>query len=123
MKKPRFFGILLTVLLCLSGCYSLEPVFKQEDADRIAQKGTELMQDWLKNNMPGAELRDCTADSLMWRGDGKKYLTGYAYGSIEDKDKVTAFAIDTETGEAYFKMDQDTQHALERAMAFLPASL
>ena len=117
MKKTLYLVILLTVLLCISGCYPLRPMYDQEDADRITQKGTELMQGWLNKNMPGAELRECTADSLMWRGDGNKYLTGYAYGSIEDKDKVTDFAIDTETGDVYFKMDQDTQHALELAMA------
>ena len=117
MKKTLFFGILLTVLLCLSGCYPLKPVYEQEDADRITQKGTELMQDWLNNNMPGAELLECTADSLMCRGDGNKYLTGYACGSIEDKEKVTEFAIDTDTGDVYFIMDQDTQNALEREMA------
>ena len=92
-------------------------MYEQEDADRIAQKGTELMQDWLSKNMPGAKLRECTEDRLMWRGDGNKYLTGYAYGSIEDKDQVTEFAVDTETGDVYFIMDQDTQYALERAMA------
>ena len=117
MKKILYFVILLTVLLCISGCYPLRPMYEQEDADRITQKGTELIQGWLNKNMPGAELRECTADRLMWRGDGNEYLTGYAYGSIEDKDKVTDFAIDTETGDVYFKMDQDTQHALERAMA------
>ena len=117
MKNTRFFGILLTVLLCLSGCYPLRPMYEQEDADRIAQKGTALMQDWLSKNMPGAKLRECTEDRLMWRGDGNKYLTGYAYGSIEDKDQVTEFAVDTETGDVYFIMDQDTQYALERAMA------
>ena len=117
MKNTRFFGIVLTVLLCLSGCYPLRPMYEQEDADRIAQKGTALMQDWLSKNMPGARLRECTADRLMWGGDGNKYLTGYAYGSIEDKDQVTEFAVDTETGDVYFKMDQDTQYALDRAMA------
>ena len=117
MKNTLFSGILLTVLLCLSGCYPLRPTYEQEDADRIAQKGTALMQDWLSKNMPGAKLHECTADRLIWRGDGNEYLTGYAYGSIEDKDQVTEFAVDTETGDVYFKMDQDTQYALDRAMA------
>ena len=117
MKKTLYLVNLLTLLLCISGCYPLRPMYDQEDADRITQKGTELMQGWLNKNMPGAELRECTADSLMWMGDGNKYLTGYAYGSIEYKDKVTGFAIDTETGDVYFKMDQDTQSALEQATA------
>ena len=47
MKNTRFFGMLLTVLLFLSGCYPLRPMYEQEDADRITQKGTELMQGWL----------------------------------------------------------------------------
>lgn len=68
MKKTRYFVILLAVLLCLSGCYPLRPMYEQEDADQITQKGTELMQGWLNKNMPGAELRECTADRLMWRG-------------------------------------------------------
>ncbi|MDD7260140.1 MAG: hypothetical protein PUH34_07985, partial [Eubacteriales bacterium] len=109
MKKTQYFVILLAVLLCLSGCYPLRPMYEQEDADRITQKGTELMQGWLNKNMPGAELRECTADCLMWRGDGNEYLTGYAYGSIVEKDQARDFAVDTETGDVYFKMDQDTQ--------------
>ena len=64
MKKTRYFVILLAVLLCLSGCYPLRPMYEQEDADQITQKGTELMQGWLNKNMPGAELRECTADRL-----------------------------------------------------------
>lgn len=108
---------MLVVLLCLSGCYPLKPMYEQEDADRIAQKGTELMQAWLNENMPDTVLRQCIADSLMWKGDGNVYLTGYAYGSIEKNGETTDFAIDTVTGDVYFKMDADTKDALRRAAA------
>ena len=45
MKKTLYLVILLTVLLCISGCYPLRSMYEQEDADRITQKGTELIQD------------------------------------------------------------------------------
>ena len=117
MKKILYFVILLIAFSLTSGCYPLSPNYSQQDAELISQKGSELMKEWLEKNMPDAQLRECNADSLMSMVDGNKYLTGYAYGSIQDKDKIIDFAIDTNTAEVYFKMDQDRQHELEQAMS------
>ena len=88
MKKILYFVILLIVFSLTSGCYPLSPNYSQQDAELISQKGSALMKEWLEKNMPDAQLRECNADSLMSMVDGNKYLTGYAYGSIEDKDKI-----------------------------------
>lgn len=72
MKKTRYFVILLAVLLCLSGCYPLRPMYEREDADRITQKGTALMQDWLNKNMPGAERVNVQRIADV-EGDGNEY--------------------------------------------------
>lgn len=109
--------LLLAALLCLSGCYPLEPMYEQEDADRITGKGAGMMQAWLHENMPDAVLKECTADIVMWREDGNDYLTGYACGWIEENEETTRFSIDTVTGDVYFDMDADTLDALRRATA------
>ena len=91
MKIILYFVILLIVFPLTSGCYPLSPNYSQQDAELISQKGSALMKEWLEKNMPDAQLRECNADSLMSMVDGNKYLTGYAYGSIEDKDKIIEF--------------------------------
>ena len=117
MKKFLvFITVILAVIIC-AGCYPHEPVYEQQEADRIAEKGTELMQAWLKENMPDAVLKECTADILMWREDGNDYLTGYARGVIEENGESTDFSIDTVTGDVYFDMDADTLEALRQATA------
>ena len=99
MKRILYFVILLIVFSLTSGCYPLSPNYSQQDAELISQKGSVLMKEWLEKNMPDAQLRECNADSLMSMVDGNKYLTGYAYGSIQDMDKIIDFAIDTNTAE------------------------
>lgn len=117
MNKIRCAVIMMMVLLCLSGCYALKPMYDEEDADRVTRKGTELMQEWLDKNMPEARLLECRADTLMSYVDGNKYLTEYARGSLEEEGRITDFAIDTTTGDVYFEMDQDTQRFLEQVVA------
>ena len=57
--KRQLFLIALVLILCigLMGCENYE----REDADRIAAKGAEMMQDWLAKNMPDAEITECAA--------------------------------------------------------------
>ena len=64
MKEgPVLCVLLLTAVTCLTGCNLLQNMvehhythYEQEDADRITEKGTEMMEAWLEENMPGTEL-------------------------------------------------------------------
>jgi hypothetical protein len=78
MKKV-FAGlvILLSAVLCLSGCEDN----KIDDGleKQVTEKGKEMMQAWVDENMPGAELENCKAYIDYAPGPGR-YLTDYASG-------------------------------------------
>ena len=66
MKNVRkLFAILFLSVLCLSGCFMPKPMYEQADADQVTAAGREMMQAWLNENMPEAELTDCAAYIVM----------------------------------------------------------
>ena len=98
MKKTRYFVIFLAVLLCLSGCYPLRPMYEQEDADRITQKGTELMQGWLNKNMPGGRTENMYVPFTMMTGmlldtDSFRNVSVSNGKLINDGDRVAVVGI------------------------------
>lgn len=105
--------LVLTALLCLSGCYPMKDMYKPEDADRTSAEGSRMMQAWLEENMPDAQLDECTAYVAWTHYDGNNYLTDYASGQISHDGKQTAFSINTVTGAVYFEMDDDTRRELD----------
>jgi len=109
MKKSGLIAVLLTLGICFSGCYQNEPMYEQEDADKIAAQGSEMMQEWLDDNMPDAKLEECKAHIAWTRYDGNNYLTDYASGTISLDDEQKVFTIHTKTGAVYFEMDADTK--------------
>jgi len=113
MKKRILCGIAaFVVFFCLSGCFSAEEKYDTEAADQIAAKGAALMETWLEENMPDAELEACTA-FLQERHYGREtYLTDYACGQIRRGEETTAFAVHTLTGAVYFEMAADRQQEL-----------
>lgn len=116
--KKRFlcFVFLSAVLFCFSGCEHYE----QEDADKITEKGTEMMQAWLDENMPDAQLTECSAFIQNIAYSSHEYLTDYAAGRISQNGAEAAFAIDTVTGAVYFENDQSVREELnEIAAAYL----
>ncbi|MBQ3077897.1 MAG: hypothetical protein IJC43_08565, partial [Clostridia bacterium] len=118
--NKRLVWITLTwaLLLCLAGCHH-DPV-EQEDAERIAEKGAEMMQTWLDEQMPDAEMTECAAFLQNIAYTGREYLTDYATGRIRVDGEETVFAVDTVTGDVYFAIDQQTKEALnEIAAAYL----
>ena len=117
MKKTlKMFAALVVSIVCLSGCLPTNPMYEQADADRVTAKGSEMMQAWLAENMPDAELTECAAyipRPLHARGE---YLSDYSEGYIRTGEKNTGFLINIVTGAVYFNTDPDTQVKLNEAV-------
>ena len=64
-KTVKLLAVLLISVLCLSGCFMPKPMYEQADADQVTAVGREMMQAWLNENMPDAELTDCAAYLVM----------------------------------------------------------
>ena len=116
MKNVRkLFAILFLSVLCLSGCFMPKPMYEQAEADLVTAKGRELMQAWLAQHMPEAELTDCEAYIAMPLSDGNEYLTDYAQGYIRNDEKNTEFMVNTVSGAIYLGPDAQTQTKLNEA--------
>ena len=116
MKNVRkLFAILFLSVLCLSGCFMPKPMYEQAEADLVTAKGRELMQVWLAQHMPEAELTDCEAYIAMPLSDGNEYLTDYAQGYIRNDEKNTEFMVNTVSGAVYLGPDAQTQTKLKEA--------
>ena len=116
MKKMiKMFAALLASILCLSGCYMPKAMYEQADAEQVTAMGTEMMQAWLAEHMPDAELTECKAYIVMPSRDGNEYLSDYASGYIRTGEENTEFMINTVTGAVYFRTDPETQAKLNEA--------
>ena len=116
MKNVRkLFAILFLSVLCLSGCFMPKLMYEQAEADLVTAKGRELMQVWLAQHMPEAELTDCEAYIVMPLSDGNEYLTDYAQGYIRNDEKNTEFMVNTVSGAVYLGPDAQTQIKLNEA--------
>ena len=106
-------ALVLVMCICFTGCKHYE----QEDADRITAKGTEMMLVWLDENMPGAEMKECSAFINNITYSSQEYLFDYAIGRISLNGEETIFAIDTVTGDVYFENDQSVKEKLNEIAA------
>lgn len=107
-------AFIVLICVCLFGCYPNKPMYEQENADKIATKGTEMMKTWLEANEPGAAIEECTAYIAWTNYDGNNYLTDYTTGKIKHNGESKAFAINTVTGKVYFEMDVKTKKEFNR---------
>jgi len=113
--KHRIF--LITLVLVMISCLTACNHYEQEDADRITAKGTEMMQVWLDENMPDAEITECSAfiNNIIY--SSREYLFDYATGRIAINGEKSVFAIDTVTGDVYFENDQSVEEKLNEIAA------
>ena len=119
IKMIKMFAALLASVVCLSGCFMPKSMYEQADADQVTAKGNEMMQTWLTENMPDAELTECAAYIVMSLYDGNEYLSDYASGYIRTGEENTEFMI-TVSGAVYFRTDPETQSKLnESAEAYI----
>ncbi|MBQ7534356.1 MAG: hypothetical protein IJT43_01915 [Stomatobaculum sp.] len=115
MKKISVFLILLlAAVLTLSGCDQEQ--YTEEEEKQVTEKGTEMMQAWLSENVPDAELEKCEAfiDRVI---GGRYYLTDYASGTFRQNEETIIFAINTVTGTVY--LHQREKELEEAASAYL----
>lgn len=106
-------ALILLISICFTGCKHYE----QEDADKITEKGTEMMQIWLNENMPDAEIIECAAYINNIKYSRREYLVDYATGRIVRNGEESVFAIDTLTGDVYFENDQSVKEKLNEIAA------
>lgn len=100
--KKRLLGLLpiLVIAVCLSGCLGRR-MYQTEGADQLTQKAELMMQAWLDENMPGAEVYSCTEVDAR-TPEAKLYLTDYASGYIQRNGELAEFyAINTVSGAVY----------------------
>lgn len=109
IKRILVSAFVVLVCSCLFGCYPNKPMYEQENADRIAAKGRDMMKTWLEENEPGAAIEECTAYIAWTNYDGNNYLTDYATGKVGHNGESKAFAINTVTGKVYFEPDAKTK--------------
>lgn len=105
--------LVVSVICCFVGCVHYE----QEDADRITEKGTKMMHDWLDEHMPNAEMKECSAFVQNIKYSSQEYLTDYATGQIQLNGDEYVFAIDTVTGAVYFENEQSEAEKLDEIAA------
>ena len=114
-KRIKLLAVLFASAVCLSGCFMPDTMYEQADADQVTAKGRDMMQAWLAENLPDAELSECAAYVAMTLYDGNEYLSDYASGDIRIGEKNTRFMINTVTGAVYFENNPDTQAKLNEA--------
>lgn len=61
----KMFTALFVSIIYLSGCFMPKAMYEQADADRVTAMGSDVMQAWLAENMPDAELTECKAYNVM----------------------------------------------------------
>ena len=116
MKKMiKMFVVLFASVVCLSGCFMPKAMYEQADADQVTAKGREMMQVWLAENMPDAELTECKVYIVRTLYDGNEYLSDYASGYIRTGKENTWFMINTVTGAVYFETGPNAQTTLNEA--------
>ncbi len=115
IAKPRLAICVLawTTVCFLGGCYRLEPMYEQADADLVAATGTMRMDEWLDEHMPGAEILTCEPFIAFSHYDTNEYLTDYATGRVKYGEEESVFTINTVTGAVYFEADASTAKKLD----------
>ncbi|MCR5108022.1 MAG: hypothetical protein K6B28_07640 [Lachnospiraceae bacterium] len=112
-KQPIFIHIakdpvkiLLVFILALGiiGCRPDPP--ETPESKSVETKGREIMQQWIDDNLPGAEIKDCSP-FYDWETGSGGYLTDYATGAIVKDDNITLFSVNTLTGAVYLGERRD----------------
>ncbi len=92
-------SLLLAAVLCLSGC---KKEYTEEQEKQVTEKGQELLQAWVSENMPGQEVEDCQAFIDYQPGPGRR-LTDYVTGRVRPDGELTILTVNTVTGAVYLQ--------------------
>ncbi len=89
--------IILTLSVILTGCIPQRYVPSHED--KLKEKGMEIMQDYLSEKHPEAEIGDPVClHAVHYNGD---FLTDYISSTYTEDGKETGIAVDISTGQIY----------------------
>ncbi len=110
MKKKTILFIFILSMLCLTGCPG--KAYSRDESNAQKEKGKEMMEVYMEENIPGAKLEEIYADTTSI--DSCRYLTDFVRGTFNYEDSIYEFKLNTETGQVYTSMH--TQELKDKVM-------
>ena len=104
-------GLLICVLFTfmLSACTGSH--IEEGEAEAVLEKGQEMFEGWLAENMPEAKIKHIDA-YLDYPPGGQPYLTDYIYGALEMDGEEQFFAMNTLSGQVYLDRDKELESSV-----------
>lgn len=109
MKKAVALLALLTLLFCLTGCFGKPSEGK---TNATAQKGEQMMREWLASRYPDAELVSAEPYVFHNLGIAPYTLTNTVSGTFRSGGKEQSYWLDTSDGTVYFEGSDETAEEL-----------
>ena len=105
MKKFIICTLIVLSFFILSGASSCRgPQYEESEKTAVEDKGRELMQAWLDENIPESEV--LTAEAYIdMIPSGPHYLTNSVYGTFSSGSDEQNYVIETDTGEVFLETD------------------
>ena len=100
MKKRALLLILIMSMFCLTGCPGR--AYSREESNAQRDKGKELMETYLVENLSGAKIEEVFADYITQ--NSCRYLTDFARGSFSYEGSTYDFYINIKSGQVYTSM-------------------
>ncbi|MBQ9642636.1 MAG: hypothetical protein IJV26_01205 [Lachnospiraceae bacterium] len=104
IKRTSCLILALLVTFCLAGCESTQD---PQEAEGLNEAARGILQEWLNEAEPGAEILSCKADTFQYPGQVKAYLTGYVSGSFQSGEETTGYTVCPATGRIYLDADME----------------
>ncbi|MBP3216893.1 MAG: hypothetical protein J6M46_00820 [Lachnospiraceae bacterium] len=104
IKRTNCLILALLVTFCLAGCESTQD---PQEAEGLNEAARGILQEWLNEAEPGAEILSCKADTFQYPGQVKAYLTGYVSGSFQSGEETTGYTVCPATGRIYLDADME----------------
>ncbi|MCR4658115.1 MAG: hypothetical protein K5770_18100 [Lachnospiraceae bacterium] len=106
MKKILTYFTLLFSVCVLSGFSSCKgPQFEEAELTGMEERGKMLMQEWLDEHIPGAEVRTASAYINMIPS-GPEYLTDSVYGTFSCDGEEQDYEVEVEEEAVYLPGDK-----------------
>ena len=90
-------------------------LYREDEAKQLLESGTQKMQSFLAENVPGAEITG-TENHIDYYPSGPRYLSDYVAGKFRsDEGGEQDFLINAVTGEVYFGLSEEKGNELRDA--------
>lgn len=106
-KARKLIAIISIMAMCclsLTGCRG--PQYTEEEAQAVVEKGTALMEKWIKKNCPDGKLVEIDHWDKQYPS-GPSYLTDFVYGTMNDGIKDRRFQANIDTGFVALQPDDE----------------